>query len=183
MEGTHLARKIIWALACVTSLTVLGIVLYPLLVPARSFGGPNKLSYLKQLSWSVYLYTNDNNDTYPPCDIWSDATERYANRGMYFLRRPSERPQIGLSAAMNGLLDKAPLAQTNANLEHLVTLFVMQGEQWNAWGGPANIYWWPGTEPSTVIAFGDSHVSRVKPAKLTTLRWRPHTTLAQSPAR
>lgn len=131
-----IVRPLLRALVALISILIVYAVLAPLLWHARPFSGPNRMTDVKQLGYNLHAYVADNHDTHPPCDTWADATVRYSHRSIYFLRRPTEQPKVPLSAAFNGTLDKVKNSQVTADPKNLVTLFVMKGEEWNAWSGP-----------------------------------------------
>ena len=106
-----LERKLLTGcLLVAVSLLIFGIV-WPAFAPYVHRGSPATacLSNLKQLGLGLLMYSNDENDRFPPRDLWADAIVPYTkNPDLFYdpaLRKEEEKGPYAY--AFNGALSLA----------------------------------------------------------------------------
>jgi prepilin-type processing-associated H-X9-DG protein len=124
---------------------------------------------MKQLSLAVRLYSNDNNDRFPPATTWCDAILTYTSGSTTIYQCPAGDRSKRCDYAFNAKLGGMSLTKVNPNT---VVLFETDGG-WNASGGPELMLKQPRHRNVSVVAFADGHVEQVLPSGLAALRWNP----------
>lgn len=172
--------KVVWALLVViVAVWTLLYIVWPL------FAGSHRpsalrtaaLSNMKQLGHALVLYSQDSDGRLPPADRWNDLVAPV-------LKAEGPRTEIDLllhlkyddktmlSAAMNGLLDRAKPFQDDGTT---VLLVQVDSKGRNLWGGPADAWKGFGDDHKVAVCFTDGRAKQTPRKKLGQLQWRPRT--------
>jgi prepilin-type processing-associated H-X9-DG protein len=127
------------------------------------------LNNMKQLSLSVRLYSNDNNNHFPPAATWCDALLPYAGGSTKLFQCPAGDGSKRCDYAYNAKLGS--MAENNINPETVV--FFETDGGWNVSGGRELMLTQPRHRNVFVVAFADGHVEQVPASGLAALRWTP----------
>jgi type II secretory pathway pseudopilin PulG len=124
---------------------------------------------MKQLSLAVRLYSNDNNDRFPPAATWCDAILADTGGSTKIFQCPAGDGSKRCDYAFN-----AKLGGANANKANPMTVLLFEaGGGWNASGGPELMLKQPRHGRIFVVAFADGSVQQFHESDVAALRWNP----------
>lgn len=151
-------------------LPIMAALMLPALAKAKQRAQTiNCISQVKQLGLAVRMYSNDNKDTFPPADTWSDSIQSYV-AGTQTFRCNADSTGQRSSFAFNKKVAGKKEADVNPRT---VILFEVEGEGWNTSGGRELMMQRSRHGQTFAVGLADGSAQQVSASQLSNLRWDP----------